>query len=222
VAQERPFNPLDYANLGQSVAEALLARPALPLGALTPFVGAGVYAIYYSGAFPAYAALAAVNRRDPIGVPIYVGKATPAGGRKGGRGTGAAATQALFRRLSDHVGSITEAKNLDLADFACRYLVVEDIWIPLGESLIIERFAPLWNVVVEGFGNHDPGAGRLSGQRPMWDMIHPGRYGAAKFQPNRRAVPDILAMIEQALAGWPVETLPADVQAAEADSDTTG
>jgi len=116
VAQERPFNPLDYANLGQSVADALLGRPAVPLGALEPFVGAGVYAIYYGGDFPAYATLAAINRRDPIGVPIYVGKAIPAGRRKGARGTGAAAGQPLFRRLSDHIGSITEATNLDLAD----------------------------------------------------------------------------------------------------------
>ena len=27
--------------------------------------------------------------------------------------------------------SIEEASNLDIADFHCRYLIVDDIWIPL-------------------------------------------------------------------------------------------
>jgi len=44
-----PFNPLDKTNLGASVADALLARPAMPLGELAEFQGAGVYAIYYGG-----------------------------------------------------------------------------------------------------------------------------------------------------------------------------
>ncbi|MDQ2807025.1 MAG: hypothetical protein M3Z04_08970 [Chloroflexota bacterium] len=39
---EPPFNPLDKRNLGVSVAQALLARPVLPLAALAPFTGAAV------------------------------------------------------------------------------------------------------------------------------------------------------------------------------------
>jgi hypothetical protein len=50
----------------------------------------------------------------------------------------------LFRRLNEHAQSIAQAENLELSDFSCRYLVVDDIWIPLGESLLIEKFAPIW------------------------------------------------------------------------------
>jgi hypothetical protein len=43
----------------------------------------------------------------------------------------------LFRRLKEHAESIRSAQNLDIKDFYCRFLVVDDIWIPLGESLVI-------------------------------------------------------------------------------------
>lgn len=46
---ENPYNPLDKKNLGASVAEALLERTVHPLGKLEVFVGAGIYAIYYTG-----------------------------------------------------------------------------------------------------------------------------------------------------------------------------
>ena len=49
-----PFNPLDKKNLGASVAEAMLGSPIHPLGGLSSFEGAGIYAIYYTGDFPAY------------------------------------------------------------------------------------------------------------------------------------------------------------------------
>jgi hypothetical protein len=98
----------------------------------------------------------------------------------------------LFRRLNEHAQSIAQAENLRLADFFCRYLVVDDIWIPLGESLLIERFAPVWNSTVEGFGNHDPGSGRYKSQRPLWDMVHPGRPWANRLRDNRRSAQHIL------------------------------
>ena len=125
----------------------------------------------------------------------------------------------LFKRLSEHAASIQQVTNLDLADFHCRYLVVEDIWIPLGESLLIERFQPLWNVVVDGFGNHDPGAGRHSGQRPLWDVVHPGRPWAERLRENQRSLLAILSAIAQALAGLPTAMLSEKAQRAEATSD---
>jgi len=69
---------------------------------------------------------------------------------------------------------------LDIEDFHCRYLVVEDIWIPLGESLLVAKFAPLWNNLIDGFGNHDPGSGRYNQARSRWDVLHPGRTWARK------------------------------------------
>ena len=71
--------------------------------------------------------------------------------------------------------------NLNVEDFQCRYLVVDDIWIPLGESLLIRQFRPLWNVVIDGFGNHAPGSGRYNQQRSPWDVLHPGRGWAERL-----------------------------------------
>jgi len=64
-------------------------------------------------------------------------------------------------------------------------LVVDDIWIPLGESLLIEKTRPLWNIVLDGFGNHDPGSGRYNQQQSAWDIIHPGRKWAKKLQEGK-------------------------------------
>ncbi len=179
-----PYNPLDKQNLGASVAEALLGRKVHSLGSITPFNGAGIYAIYYVGDFPAYAPLAIRNREERFEAPIYVGKAIPEGGRKGAGKADDSATRALHARLNDHAKSIKAAENLPIADFHCRYLVVDDIWIPLGESLLIAKFAPVWNSLVDGFGNHDPGKGRYEGMRPRWDVIHPGRSWAEKCKPR--------------------------------------
>ena len=156
--EEPPYNPLDKHNLGVSVADAILQQPVQPLPPSRAFTGAGIYAIYYVGGFPSYAPVAAHNRDNRFSWPIYVGKAVPAGARKGGFGLGISPGTVLFGRLKEHAKSVNQAKNLDLGDFSCRYLVVDDIWIPLGESLLIERFSPLWNKSLDGFGIHDPGS----------------------------------------------------------------
>ena len=195
----KSYNPLDYDNLGRSVIIALLNQEVRPLGNLEIFTGAGVYAIYYVGGFPPYSPVSIKNRDSRFSLPIYVGKAIPSGARKGGRGQGRIGTP-LFSRLSDHKDSVAFAENLRIEDFYCRYLVVDDVWIPLAESMLIEGYQPLWNTVVEGFGNHDPGAGRYQGQRPKWDMIHPGRPWADRLQPNQTDNVTILAQIQRSLA----------------------
>lgn len=100
--------------------------------------------------------------------------------------------QVLFNRLHEHAESIEQATNLKLADFSCRYLVVDDIWIPLGEAMMISKFVPVWNRVVDGYGNHDPGKGRYQQQRSPWDVIHPGRGWAAKCAECNRSEKDLL------------------------------
>lgn len=174
-----PFNPLDKKNLGASVAEAMLEQVPIPLGEVKNFIGVGIYAIYYIGPFEAYAPLAERNRNGAFRAPIYVGKAVPAGARKGG-GIGSSSSRALYLRLKEHAESIASVNNLSSEDFYCRFLVVDDIWIPLGESLLIAKFAPVWNAVIDGFGNHDPGSGRYQGLKPKWDVLHPGRRWADK------------------------------------------
>jgi len=173
-----PFNPLDKNNLGTSVADALLKNEAYPLEELPYFEGAGIYAIYYTGNFPPYAKMAHINRTGKFMLPVYVGKAVPAGSRVGGvlhRATG----KVLHNRLKEHAQSIKAASNLAIHDFYYRSLVVDDIWIPLGEALMIARFSPIWNSLIDGFGNHNPGKGRHAGMRPRWDVLHPGREWAA-------------------------------------------
>lgn len=190
------YNPLDKINLGKSVVDALLSRPSVCLADLPKFSGAGIYAVYYSGDFKAYAPLADLNRTSSE-YPIYVGKATPRGGRKGASAIVSNRTTALFRRIQEHEASIRAVKSLNVNDFQCRYLVVDDIWISLGESLVIDRFRPLWNVLVEGFGNHDPGTGRYGGRRPLWDELHPGRAWAIRCSQARLSAPEIEQQVSE-------------------------
>lgn len=197
-----PFNPLAKKNLGASVAEALLAQLAQPLGKVSQFTGAGIYAIYYTGKFPAYSQIAKRNAKDRFESPIYVGKAIPEGARKGG--ASGATTKALFKRLAEHADSVKSAKNLDIKDFFCRYLVVEDIWIPLGESLLIAKFSPIWNSLVDGFGNHDPGSGRYKGLRPRWDVLHPGRGWAMKCKERSETAEQIIRDVQTFLKTTPL------------------
>lgn len=198
-----PFNPLDKRNLGESVANALLARPVALLKQFQSFTGAGVYAIYYSGDFSAYREISVRNHGEKWQLPIYVGKAVPAGSRKGGMGLGDSPGQVLFKRLREHLESIEAASNLNSADFCCRFLTVDDIWIPLGESLLIARFSPLWNTLIDGFGNHDPGKGRHAGLRPRWDTLHPGRAWADRLQTRDETAAAIQREIKEVLATLP-------------------
>ena len=197
-----PFNPLDKLSLARAVAKALLERPCHPLPPAESFAGAGIYAVYYTGRFPPYEKIAALNREGKFLAPIYVGKATPQGGRRGGFELGGAAGTVLYNRLREHAETIEQAENLDLADFYFRCLVVDDIWIPLGEQLLIQSFSPVWNRVIDGFGNHDPGAGRQRQQRSPWDVLHPGRAWARRLQPNRKSAPAVLGEIEGFMRTW--------------------
>ncbi len=191
----QPVNPPDK-NLGASVAEALLRSEAHPLGGLPDFEGAGIYAIYYRGKFKAYARLAEANREAPS-IPIYVWKAVSAGARKdGGMEDSDSPGKALVGSLKDHAKSIAAVNDLGIADFWCQYLVVDDIWIPLGESLLIARFSLVWNSLVDGFGNHTPGKGRFEGMRPRWDVLHPGRAWSEKCAQRDETFDDIVRDVE--------------------------
>ncbi len=77
---------------------------------------------------------------------------------------------------------------------------MDDIWIPLGENILIETFKPLWNRAIDGFGNRDPGKRRATQYRSPWDVLHPGRAVAAKLAESplteeflRRRVSDYLS-----------------------------
>ena len=205
-----PYNPLDKINLANSVAGALLRQKVRPLGDAGGIVGAGVYAIYYTGGFPAYAPITERNRDGVFFQPIYVGKAIPKGGRKGGLGMDSSKGTALSSRLKKHAGSIDAANNLDIADFHFRCLVVDDIWIPLGENILIEELKPVWNMVVDGFGINDPGSGRYNQARSQWDVLHSGRGYADKLKPGKNTIDEITRLIADFFAGRFQPTSPVD------------
>lgn len=132
----------------------------------------------------------------------------PPGARKGGIGLdGSDPGEALLKRLKEHAKSIRETRNLGIEDFSCRYLVCDDIWIPLGEALLIERFQPPWNVLIEGFGIHTPGKGRKKQVRSKWDTLHPGRGLARGLPANPMSEEGILKRIADFFAGKKVPTL---------------
>lgn len=164
--QQEKFNPLALKTLAETMVSELLKQPVNPLKTLAPFEGPGVYAIYYTGPFPPYQPIAALNRKDRWQLPIYVGKAK-------------------FDRIRNHATSISQVSNLDVKDFWCRYLVTEEVFIPLCEELLIRRYKPVWNILVTGFGPKVVGEKRITQQTSMWDMLHPGRPGRG-VTPNKR------------------------------------
>jgi len=216
------YNPLDRMELARSVARALLLEPCGPLPPTSSFNGAGIYAIYYQGDFDAYKAIAF----EDCSWPIYVGRAMPAGARKGLVGFESKPEPKLFSRLREHARSIDQASNLDRDHFRCRYLVVDDLWIALAERLLIAHYRPLWNGVVDGFGIHDPGgkpggaSGRGGQAKSLWDTLHPGRPFAEGRQ-ERMSADEIREKIEEHLSNHPPrpEELPDLVEAPRAEEN---
>ena len=202
------YNPLDKINLARSIEAELRSREIEPLNSTALIAGAGVYAIYFKGDFVPYEPIASANL-EGWEQPIYVGKAIPKGGRKGGiRSDTAASGSALTSRLKKHAKSIAVASNLNLKDFVFRHLVLDDIWIPLGENVLIETYKPLWNVAVEGFGINDPGGGRLKQKQSPWDILHPGRTYAARLTGGGPEIGAVLGRIEDHFAGRRLRALP--------------
>lgn len=115
-----PFNPLNKKNLGLSVADAMLEKPIEPLPPQNAFKGAGIYAIYYTGDFPAYKRIAELNKNKKFTCPIYVGKAVPAGARKGGFGLDAPAK--FF--ISDFVNTQNQSRKLKILSLPISIAVI--------------------------------------------------------------------------------------------------
>jgi hypothetical protein len=192
----KPFNPLSKESLSRSLTEAFFKSKLHPLPPNEKFSGAGVYALYYVGKLPLYKELIERNAASELAAPIYVGKAIPSGSRKGGTDFDSAAGFALQSRLRNHAKSIKQTDTLEIRDFQCRYLIVDDVWIPLAESLLIARFQPLWNVIIDGFGNNAQGKGRINQKMSSWDVVHSGRKPAEVLKPGAKSKEEIEAKIE--------------------------
>jgi Eco29kI restriction endonuclease len=155
-----PYDPLDLRTLAASMAKVVLEQPVYSLANLPVFEGAGVYVIYYTGGYEPYTSIAQKNRKRKWRQPIYVGEAARKGARKGGVLAEGPAGKVLFNRLKNHADSIRNTNNLNVEDFWCRYFALKDFFIPLCESLLIDRYTPIWNKVIDGFGNKVVGTGR--------------------------------------------------------------
>ena len=211
----QPYNPLDKDNLAKSVVDALRRCDVLPLSQTSELTGAGIYAIYYVGDLPIYGYLAAKNQDKLFEQPIYVGKAIPEGSRKGGVNSQKNKRKSqtpLRKRLSEHRSSIRSVAGLRVEDFFYRYLVVDDVWIPLGERMAIAMFQPVWNVVVDGFGIHTPGRGRKRQARSLWDTLHPGRKLAKRHPKNALAASAIETRLLNFFAGRAVPEPPSGIE----------
>lgn len=172
-----------FAELIKDGVRFFNGTPVLKLPPIERFAGTGVYAIYYTGKSKPYGKYAELNRLS-YSYPIYVGKAVPKGWRQA-RTSHSEDNQSteLHHRLREHSNSIGYASNLKIEDFMCRFVIFEgdgSDMISTVEAALIKLTRPLWNVVVDGFGNHDPGSGRYEQARSDWDVIHQGRPWAEK------------------------------------------
>jgi len=187
-----------FTQLISSATSFFNNTPVIQLPPSTSFNGAGVYALYYTGRFTDYSQI--VNKSgSQHQLPIYVGKAVPSGARKG-KQTNSKASSVLFKRLNEHSKSIGQAKNIAAIDFKCRFMVFpnnESGLIGAVESALIKQHSPLWNSVIDGFGNHDPGSGRHAQSISEWDFLHPGRKWASKLTGTKPLLVNINHKIQE-------------------------
>lgn len=189
------FYSPQFKSVVEQAIQFLLETSAYKLPFAERFPGAGVYALYYTGDNELYADVAKRNRQK-IMWPIYVGKAVPPGWRTARPRSSAAPV--LYQRLREHAKSIELAENLNIDDFLCRFVILEemecDLIVPI-EAELIRRYKPLWNSVIDGFGNHDPGSGRYNQAMSEWDVLHPGRPWAARLTGPAPHLDDIIARL---------------------------
>lgn len=196
-SQPLPFDPLAVENVGVTLAVELLSMPLQPLPPAERFTGAGVYALYYLGNHEAYADLKAIEEAAPGGgVPLYIGSAVRENAKQGFNPKPSGQAR-IYNRLRNHADSIEQTDNLELADFRCRYLVLNDAYITLAESVMITTFRPPWNGM--GFGSKVVGGERMTGRASLWDSLHTGRGGRPAGTEARavEAQAKIAASIEQ-------------------------
>lgn len=174
----RFFDPSLPSTIGRLVTLALIAQDPEPLGTITDVYGSGVYAIYYHGSEPLYAAISGTE------TPIYVGKADPASPNAE---TPTQQKAQLSKRLCEHKRTIATVEayaqaypakhRIGLGDFHCRRLVCATNAQLVAEQTLIDHFLPVWNSEMKicwGFSKHGDKATTRSNARSPWHVVHPG------------------------------------------------
>ena len=195
----------DFAELLKDAVRFFHGTPVFSIPPPEPFSGAGVYALYYIGRKGIYKKFGETINRIEYAVPIYVGKAVPKGWRQSRTvSDNTLKSKTLSSRLAQHAKSIGQVSNLKAGDFACRFMIFEgeaQSMISCVESALISQHNPLWNSVVDGFGNNAPGVRRVTGRVPNWDALHPGRASTSKITGERPETKDLKRRITDYLVG---------------------
>ena len=136
---------LDRGIRAQVVAK-LEASPLLDLSKNIGPQDSGIYALYF---------------KDKL---VYIGKAS--------KGT-TKSKRTLRARLNEHVGKISERKNISLSKMNCRYLIFDsEWWVFAAEFALMVHYQPEWNA--SGFGSKVPGVGRPGTHRvSRWNELFP-------------------------------------------------
>jgi hypothetical protein len=191
------FDPTNPDTAGRLVALALLAQDRVPIAKIARTYGSGVYALYYQGDHPAYAA---VSRTE---TPIYVGKADP---KTANARTSRDQGPQLYGRLADHrrmiktVGEHATTHGLqhplNVDDFLCRRLVCATNAQLVAERHLIGTFKPIWNNEMGlcwGISKHGDAATTRANKRSPWDVMHPGRAWAMAESLEDKMSPEVIA-----------------------------
>ena len=84
-------------------------------------------------------------------------------------------------------------------------MAVVPVWITQSERFMLDHYRPVWNMCLDGFGNHDPGVGRRHGMRSRWDTLYPGRRWAGHLRINKASPGSMRREMERFLGGMPDE-----------------
>jgi len=195
--KEHTFKSTKLKSVVDEAVTFFLTTPVHPLPPEDKFDGGGVYALYYFGDFDLYSEISVKNQKE-IEHPIYIGKAVPSGWRTGR--TNIAVSSVLYNRLREHSRSVKQVSNLSLDDFKCRFMILDDVEADLVvpvEAEMIRIYKPLWNQVIDGFGNHDPGKGRYEQAPSEWDALHPGRDWVSRLKGEPPEIDNVKDEVEK-------------------------
>ncbi len=185
------FRSPDFEEIIKDTIRFFNGTPVQPVPVSERFHGTGVYAIYCTAKTGIYRNFHKINRTS-YSIPIYVGKAVPQGWRQARLSNSAEKMSCeLYNRIHEHGRSLQQGADLNPNDFRCRFMILEGAesdLISTVEAALIRSYKPIWNSLIDGFGNHDPGSGRYEQAMSDWDVCHPGRSWAEKCKgkPNTR------------------------------------
>lgn len=198
----------DFDEIIKDTIRFFNGTPVHPISIQERFSGTGVYAIYCIDKTGIYSRFHLINRTE-FRVPIYVGKAVPKGWRQARQSFSVnSKSYELNNRIREHSRSINVGEGLEQSNFFCRFMILEgkesDL-IGTVEAALIRIYKPIWNTLIDGFGNHDPGKGRYKQAKSDWDVCHPGRSWAEKCQGIHADKEELLQSIEIFMSRLSVE-----------------